>query len=254
MKTTGAWTRRQFGQAVAATAASAGVPGWARALVPSGAQTLAFVSLAAGNEGAIHTMRIAGGKLVPLGSMPGASPGRLLLHPSLPVLYAFHDVALWDCLPRGAVSAYRIGSQNGTLTHINTQPLSLAATHPYDGTVFLNGTALFVMTRAGIYNVLQLANDGSVQPVCAIRKVMGDAGPAVRLANDGETLVIPSEHESFAFRFTQDGGGAQIVRVEEGRASLLRTLPHGERSGMTSVHRRLAAAYPGLQGMALYKI
>ena len=250
---TGQWTRRQFAQAAALATVAGGAPTWARALAPSGAQKLAFASIASDSGGAIHAMRIAGGSIHPLTSVPSVAPGRLLLHPLLPVLYVLHDVALWEYLPRGAVSAYRFDTRSGSLTLLNTQPLSLAATHPHNGTVFLHGTALFVMTSAGIYNVLPLARDGSLQPVSAIRKVIGEARSTVLPADDGGTLVVSTEEAASALRYVQDNDGAQIRQIHLDRASLSKRSPSDDLLEQASIHSRLADIHPGIQSIAIYR-
>ena len=219
---TGTWTRRQFGQMAAAIAAGWSLPRWAHgaASVPQ-ADGFAFAGVVPeSGDGAIHVLRVADGRLMPLSVTPSVAPGRLLMHPSLPVLYALHDVALWDYLPRGAVSAYRFDSANGSLSLMDTQSLSLAATHPRDAVVFSQGTALFVTTDAGIYNVLPLAEDGELKPVSAIRKVIGAGDAAVQLHWDGETLLVTERGNTQAngFRVVQDEF-AEIRQVEMGAAA-----------------------------------
>ncbi len=223
---TGPWTRRRLGQVLAgATAAGVLLPRWSRASTPERTSLNGFGFASTGPAdiyGSLHAFRVRGGEWELLSVLLNVPPGKLLMHPSLPVLYVLHDVALWGYLPRGAVSAYRFHATEGVLTPVNTQPLSLAATHPQDGAVFSRGEALFVSTAAGIYNVLRLTADGSLLPVSAIRKEIGlsaaSGSPAqlrVFLHPDGETIfaVNPGQKLVNAFR-TSWGEAPAIERVD----------------------------------------
>lgn len=202
------WTRRQFSQALAVSAAASLLPRFGNATQTASLAGLAFIGSAPaeGSPGGIHVYRVSGSGWRRTQSLPAAAPGRLLLHPSLPVLYALHDVAEWNHLPRGAVSAYTIDGQGGQLVPLGTQPLSLSATHPRDAVLTADGSHLFIAAeRGGMYNLLPVGANGNLLPVALIRKEfgLGDgegakvAAPcAIALHPDGNLLSVDHGQES----------------------------------------------------------
>lgn len=189
------WTRREFGQAAVALAgASVAVRhGFAATTVLQG---LAFVGSAPPGQpdsGSIHSFRTAGDRWTALGSLPAVAPAHLLMHPTLPVLYAVHAVDRWDHLPRGAVSAYRVDRQTGRLDLLGTQPLSLSATFPRHAVLTADASHLFVAAEGGgIYNLLPVASDGALLPVSAIRKELGFEGNGqAKLSAPNSTALLP---------------------------------------------------------------
>lgn len=249
------WTRRQFGLIATATAAGMSLPRWAHGISSPRKEGFAFAGVVPENGGgAIHTLRVADGQFTSLNVTPSVAPGRLLMHPSLPVLYALHDVALWEYLPRGSVSAYCFDAAGGRLTLMGTQPLSLAATHPRDGVVLSGGTALFVTTDAGIFNVLPLTKDGSLLPVSAIRKVVGASDMAVRLHGNGETLLVTERGDAQVngFRFVQEEF-AEIRRVEMDAATISAAATQEHVRGVM-VCRIVANALPNVRSMVFQMV
>ena len=173
---TNTWTRRQFAQVLAASAASSLLARDAAALPTERHEGFAFVGSSApgSHGGTVRVYRTSGAAWREVHAVGAAAPAHLVMHPSLPVLYVLHDVAEWEHRPRGAVSAYRFDSATGRLTHARTQPLSLSATNPRSALVIAGGQALFVAAESGgIYNVLPIDASGNLQPVSAIRKEVG---------------------------------------------------------------------------------
>jgi 6-phosphogluconolactonase len=212
------WTRRQFSQTLAASAASTLVGRSALASTPREAAGFAFIASAGASpseSGAIHVFHVNGSRWTSVQTLPAATPAHLEPHPSLPILYAVHAVGLCNNLPRGAVSAYSISPATGHLTLRNTQPLSLSATHPKHAAVTPDGHLLLVAAeRGGIYNLLPIAPDGSLNPVTAIRKELGLLdGPAAKSAAPRHLIVHPDR--------------ATILAADTGQESLaLFTLDH----------------------------
>ena len=172
----GRWTRRQFSQALAATAASTLLVRTASALPFAERDGFAFAGSSTDDplEGTVRVYRVSADTWRQVHAVDAASPAHLVMHPAMPVLYVVHDVSAWDHRPRGAVSAYRFNAATGHLAPIGTQPLSLSATHPKHAVITDGAQALFVSAEAGgIYNLLPIAADGSLQPVSAIRKELG---------------------------------------------------------------------------------
>ncbi len=262
MNVTGAWTRRQFSRGLGTIAATAAIaPRLLHATLPheQAAHRLAFASVTqVDGTGAIHAFHVAESVWTQLSVLPGVVPGQLLMHPSLPVLYVLHDVRVWDYLPRGAVSAFRIYAETGTLRLLNTQPLSLAAVHPRDGVVISKGRSLFVITAAGIYNVLPLATDGSLLPVSAIRKEVGINGEdsatswAARLHPDGETLLVtrPGQQAIGAFRVVEKDG-SWIHRVGMDASLVEEMLCFKQAPEITVCKNKISELIPGVRSVVI---
>lgn len=212
------WTRRQFTQALALSAAGSTIMQRGSAQTTAGHAGFAFAgSLSAdGSAGAIHVFRMGGTGWRRVQTVAATAPGHLLLHPVLPVLYVLHDVAEWQHLPRAAVSAYTFDRHSGRLCLQGTQPLSLAATHPTHATFVADTSQLLVAAEGGgIYNLLPVAADGSLLPVTGIRKEFGledgevvkKAAPrAVALHPDSSIIAMDAGQESLTrFQVAEDG-------------------------------------------------
>ncbi len=189
------WTRRAFGQAALALAGSS-------LAVQSGLSTtaaskrLAFVGSAPPDQperGSIHSFRVVGDRWTALATLPAPAPAHLLMHPTLPVLYAVHAVDTWDHLPRGAVSAYSVDRQTGRLGLLHTQPLSLSATYPCHAVLTAGASHLFVAAvGGGIFNLLPVTTGGALLPVSAIRKEFGsEENSTAKLSTPDSTALLP---------------------------------------------------------------
>ena len=195
MNGSGKWTRRQFSQALAVTAASSLLVRKSPALPLPSRSSFAFAGFS-GSEPAQGTVRVfrtclPGWREVE--AVQAASPASLVMHPAASMLYIVHDVAEWEHRPRGAVSAYRFHPGSGRLRHAGTQPLSLSATNPRQAILVAGGAALFVAAETGgIYNVLPIAADGTLQPVSAIRKEFGmEDGPTRKTSAPRHLTSLP---------------------------------------------------------------
>lgn len=206
----GTWTRRDFLEAGAAFSAVA-VARRAHALAPKRAPVYAIVASSinpSGSEPAdlLQSFRVTEGLWTLADEVALPSRVHLAMHPTQRVVYACHDVALWKHLPRGAVSAWSVGAADGKLAAVGVQPLSLAAIHPRFALVTADGASLVTGTRGGMYNVLPLAGDGTLQPVSAIRKEHGRM--------DGNVGVTASPRHAAAHH---DGS---IFTLEDGQQTL----------------------------------
>lgn len=176
----GIWTRRAFTQ-------SAALSSVASVLWPSSSMyaelTHAYVASHPGGKdapGLIRTFAIKRGVWHLEQALACPAPAHLEQHPTLPVLYAVHDVAQWDHRPRGAVSAFAIDATSGRLTLKATEPLALSATYPRHAVVSGDGRDLVVAAHGGgAYNVLPLTAEGLPGAPRLIRKEVGraHAGP-----------------------------------------------------------------------------
>ncbi len=87
------------------------------------------------------------------------------------VSYRAHDVDEFEGLPRGTVDVYA-----GPLL-VHRQPLSLSATRPRSVVISPDNRYLVVAAYGGgVYNVLPLKPDGTLDAVCGIFKELG-CGP-----------------------------------------------------------------------------
>lgn len=265
------WTRRQFSQALAASAAATALARGASALPLGRSQAFAFVGSSGSDatRGSIHVFRAEGRTWSETHAVEAAAPSHLVMHPAKPMLYVTHAVERWEQRPRGAVSAFRFDAMSGRLTHAGTQPLSLSATHPRHAVVTADGDALFVAAESGgIYNVLPIAHDGTLQPVSAIRKEFGagdyenskTAAPrhVVRHA-DGSLYTADTGQETIS-RFTADrngitlqhrsrvhagAGASQVLLSQDGFAYALNAA-----DGSISVHRMAPDGLGAASGLA----
>ncbi len=108
--------------------------------------------------GALHHLSTATGVV---------NPSFLTIDRSRRYLYAVQEVAAFDGRPGGAVSAFRIDTQTGTLEGINHQPTHGA--HPTYLSIDRSGRWLLVANYSGgSISVLPIAADGSLGPPTAV--------------------------------------------------------------------------------------
>ena len=275
------WTRRQFAQTVAASS----LLGWKTlAAAPRATTGFAFVgSSPAESSGAIHVFRGSGSRWTTVQTIPAVAPAHLVAHPTLPVLYAVHNVGLWNDLPRGAISAYAIAPVTGQLTLMHTQPLSLSAIYPRHAAVSPDGRYLLATSeRGGLYNLLPIDLDGVLEPPSAIRKELGlDEGPSPNIAAprqavfhpDGATILTADtgqqaistfsfDHEAIHLRrrtrthpgagpsriaLTPAGDWLYVLHATDGSIAVYRT-----GSGLQPMHAGNAAQHSGSTSMAMH--
>ena len=112
---------------------------------------------------------------------PSRAPACLLLSPAQRTLYVANEVDVHEGLPRGTVEAYRVDPLDGRLTLLARRPLSLSATRPRHMALSPDGKLLAVAAYGGgIYNLLPIAEDGSIGSPSSIYKEAG-CGPLAPL-------------------------------------------------------------------------
>lgn len=127
-----------------------------------------------GSSHEIGVFAIEGEHWKPTGAVASNYPSFLTLHTSERFLYAVNDVSRYNNLPTGAVEAYALDANDGSLTLLNRQPLSLSGTEPRHMAVSPDGHALVVAVHGGgAYNVLPIDEDGSLGRVSGIVKETG---------------------------------------------------------------------------------
>jgi 6-phosphogluconolactonase (cycloisomerase 2 family) len=243
----GQYTRRQFSQLLAACAATSVFGRRTQVATQHEHPGFAYIASAA-NGGSIHAFQVSNPRWQPLQSIPAASPTHLEQHPTRPILYAVHNVALWNNLPRGAVSAYRIDADTGHLTLLNTQPLSLSATSPRHAAISPNGLSLLVAAEGGgICNLLPIAPDGTLQPPAAIRKEFGLIDSRSPKTSTPRQILFHPDGDSV---LTADPGQESISAFAIGANSI--TLKHRTRIHPGAGPSHLALSPSGRTAYALH--
>jgi 6-phosphogluconolactonase len=117
-------------------------------------------------------------------------PSCLALHPNHKFIYAVNEIDEYEGLPTGTVEAYSIDAQDGRLTLLNRQPLSLSAIAPRYLVVSLDGSKLIVAVHGGgAYNVLPIRTDGFLERVSGILKEVG-SGPDRERQNTAHPQMV----------------------------------------------------------------
>lgn len=110
-------------------------------------------------------------------TIASSSPAFLALHPNQQFLYVLNAIDTYENLPTGAIEAYCIDPQNGHLTLLNRQPLSLSGIKPKHLAVSPDGRNVVVAIHGGgAYNLLPVRKDGHLERVSKIVKETG-SGP-----------------------------------------------------------------------------
>ncbi|MDQ0069662.1 6-phosphogluconolactonase (cycloisomerase 2 family) [Variovorax boronicumulans] len=136
----------------------------------------------------IYVLAMRDGGWTPVQTVASANPSFLAVHPSRRFLYAINEIDTYQGLPTGTAEAYAIDANDGRLTLLNRQPLSLSGVIPAHLAVSPDGRALAVaLYGGGAYNVLPIEADGRLGKVSGIEKETG-SGP------DTERQESPHPH------------------------------------------------------------
>ena len=149
-------------------------------------------------------------------------------------LYAANGVSQYGNLPRGSVESYTISPLTGELTFKNRVPLSLSATSPIDLAVAPDGSSVVVAVHGGgAYNVVPIAESGSLETVSGILKEMG-SGPH-RLQTAAHPSAVIFDREGRVLTADQGSDKLSVFALNNGKliVSARREVPAG--SGPESV-------------------
>ena len=234
MSETKGWNRRQFVQLMGYSGlSSAGL--CSSLLGPSGAQSAIRFAYVASERDELHVYAARGGEWQQVQTVASEKPVALAVGLGGKALYAVNEVGLHRGLPTGTVEAFSIGT-DGKLTKLNRRELALSATMPRHAAVSPDGKSLVVAVRGGgAYNLLPIAEDGSLERVSGLVKETG-----VVRAQDG----IVAQPQMVAFDkagrvLTADGG--------TGRLSVLRMSDDG-----LNVHARLESSETAAMHLAVH--
>lgn len=168
------WNRREFVQLMgAATLGSRSALSSSASFAHGGNAAFAYVGCTGDKTNAIEVFAIRNGRWVTIQSVPSERPVSLALSADKRFLYAVNEISEYHGLPRGTVESYAV-ADNGRLTRLNRQALSLSATMPRHLALSPDGKSLIVTAQGGgAYNVMPIAEDGSVESVTGILKETG---------------------------------------------------------------------------------
>jgi len=240
------WSRRTFLQGVGCTSAASALSKVVRSndLLPSRTDEtppagFAYVgSTDDVSASGIHVFKICGDYWSRKQSIPSRSPISLVLHPNQQYLYAANEIDEHERLPCGTVEAYKI-ADNGDLTLMNRQPLSLSGTRPRHIAISPDGKYLVVAIHGGgAYNLLPIAHDGSVGRVAQILKEVGAGSyPGYQKSAHPHTVTF-------------DITGQHVLATDEGcdRLSVF-TFQNGQMMRALQIHSQPAS---GLGHIALH--
>src|SRR5882757_9137268 len=171
------WSRRTFVQGMGyASLGAAGLRGLATGR-GNAAPSFAYVGYGGRLGQGIQVFAIRGERWTPTQTIAVEHPSSLALHPNQQFLYAISEIDSYQGLPSGAITAYAVAPDNGHLTLLNRQALSMSATMPRHLAIAPDGRSLVVAIHGGgAYNVLPIGADGHLERVAGILKETG-SGP-----------------------------------------------------------------------------
>ena len=183
-----------------------------------------------GRSAGIYLVRMdrRSGQLRRVGSVDaGANPSFLALHPDGRVLYAVNELEQYNGRPTGAVSAFTIARDTGTLTRLNEQPSEGGA--PCYVSVDRSGSVVLVANYAGgSVALLRIQPDGALTPAGQVVQHAGTGPNAERQAAPHAHCILADPSNRFAlaadlgadrvFVYRLDVGGKSLQHVDGGDA------------------------------------
>lgn len=169
------WSRREFVQWMGySSLASAGMSSSLLAATTSRSRAeFAYVSAKEGADEGIHVYAVSARGWKKLQTVESERPVSMALSGDRRLLYAVNEVDSHKGLPVGTVEAFAV-EPDGRLRLLNRRGLALSATNPRHAAVAPDGRSLVVAVRGGgAYNVLPIAEDGSLGSVSGIVKEIG---------------------------------------------------------------------------------
>jgi 6-phosphogluconolactonase (cycloisomerase 2 family) len=174
-------SRRGFVQLMGAMAISS--PGLSSSLFASEGSAsknngFAYVGCSGREKDAIEVFAIRSGRWTAIQRVKSDRPVSMALSTDRRFLYVVNEVSEHKGLPMGTVESYAVGN-DGKIALLNRQALSLSATMPRHLAISPNGKSIVVTAQGGVYNLMQLGEDGSIGRASGILKETGtEARPA----------------------------------------------------------------------------
>jgi 6-phosphogluconolactonase len=215
-----------------------------------GAPRFAYVGCA---DDSLRVFRLQGELWTQIQRVPSRAPACVLLSPAQQTLYVANEIDEHEGLPRATVEAFHIHPGDGRLTLLSRRALSLSATRPRHMAVSPDGKLLAVAAYGGgIYNLIAIAQDGSLAQVSSIFKDAG-CGPYAQFQASAHphTLLFdaPGRH-----LLSSDFGSDRlsVFALEDGvlRRNMQRSTGQGSGPGDCVLHPSGSFVYTwhGLEG------
>jgi 3-carboxymuconate cyclase len=215
MRVTKGWNRRQFVQLMGYSGlSSAGL--CSSLLGPSGAPSAIRFAYVASERDEIHAYAVRGGEWQLVLTVASEKPVALAVWRGGKALYAVNEVGVHRGLPTGTIEAFSIGA-DGKLKKLNRRELALSATMPRHAAVSPDGKSLVVaVRRGGAYNLLPIAEDGSLGRVSGLVKETG------MLRGEGGIVAQPRmvAFDAVGRVLTADGGTGRLSVLRMGDGGL----------------------------------
>ncbi len=142
------------------------------------------------------------------------NPSFLAIHPSKQYLYAVNEVGEWEDGATGAISAFALDIDTGTLTLLNQQPTH--GTAPCHVTVNREGTFAYVANYgSGTASVFPIQQDGSLEPASDTVAFEGSGpNPQRQQAPHAHSVTLDAANR---FAFIADLGTDRLMsyRIDE---------------------------------------
>ena len=209
------WSRREFVQwAGLSSLSSAGLCSSLLPLDGKGSSArFAYVASSEGADEGIHAYLVRGGRWDKRQTLESKRPVALVAASNRRFLYAVNEIDSHAGLPTGTVEAFAVEG-DGRLRFVNCSPLALSATMPRHAAVSADGKSLMVAVHGGgAYNVLPIAEDGSVGRVSGILKEVGvERGDTSRRA---QPLMVAFDKEGRVISVDEGAGRLNVLSVDE---------------------------------------
>jgi 6-phosphogluconolactonase (cycloisomerase 2 family) len=216
------WTRRKFLRGAAGIVAVNQLP---KAMGPA-----QFAYVGCGDD-SLRVFRVQGGFWMQIQRVASRAPAYVLLSPAQRVLYVANDVDEHEGQARGTVEAFHIGPDDGRLTLLSRTELSLSAIRPRHLALSPDGQLLAVAAYGGgIYNLVAIAQDGSLGRVSGIFKDAGCGAHAqLQASAHPHTLLFDAGGRLLSSDFGSDR--LSVFALEDGRLRRRMQRSTGEGSG-----------------------
>jgi 6-phosphogluconolactonase (cycloisomerase 2 family) len=229
------WSRREFVQwAGFSSLNSAGLCSSLLPLDSKGSSArFAYVASSEGVEEGIHAYAVRQGRWEKLQTLQSRRPVALVIASNRRFLYAVNEIDSHEGLPTGTVEAFAIEA-DGRLRFLNRSPLALSATMPRHAAVTTDGRSLVVAVHGGgAYNVLPIAEDGSVGRVSGILKEVGvERGASSRTAHP---VMVALDKQGRVISVDEGAGRLNVLSVNENGIAPHTRVELGEGGGATQV-------------------
>ena len=180
----------------------------------------------------IYVLAIKDGGWTQVQSVTSANPSFLAMHPNQRFLYAINEIDTYQGLPTGTAEAYAIDANDGRLTLLNRQPLSLSGVIPAHLAVSPDGRALAVaLYGGGAYNVLPIGADGKLGKVSSIDKETGSGPDAERQESPHPHMVLFDASGQRLLATDLGSDRINVFTLADGKLALLGRTPVAPGSG-----------------------